>query len=188
MESWKARLIHISTDCVFSGKRGKYREEDLPDAADLYGRSKLLGEITGGRALTLRTSMIGHELAGRHSLLEWFLAQQGKAVAGYRHAIFSGLTTRRLAELIATLIADFPDLCGLYHVAGEAISKFELLSLVRGCFGLDIEIVPEDDFVIDRSLDSTRFVQATGIARPQWAEMIAQLAPSAQEASHEAAV
>ncbi|MBD3307916.1 sugar nucleotide-binding protein, partial [candidate division KSB3 bacterium] len=109
----QSRLIHVSTDCVFSGRQGHYTEEDFPDPIDLYGRTKLLGEITYPGCLTLRTSMIGRELSTQHGLIEWFLSQRGKAIQGYTRAIYSGLTTQALAELLGKIIAEFPDLDGL---------------------------------------------------------------------------
>jgi dTDP-4-dehydrorhamnose reductase len=170
-----ARLIHVSTDCVFSGKKGKYLESDLPDAEDLYGRSKLLGEVKGPGCLTLRTSIIGRELNSRHSLIEWFLSNEGRTVNGYRCAIFSGLTTTALAELIAHLLVKFPNLEGLWHVAAEPINKFDLLTLVRDSFQAPIQVVPSDDFHCDRSLNDARFRQATGWSPRSWPDMIRDL-------------
>ena len=174
---WNGRVVHFSTDCVFSGLKGNYNENDLPDAVDLYGRSKLIGEPHGSHVLTLRTSMIGPELAHKTSLFEWFLheTQGGRAVKGYRRAIFSGLTTLRLAQITAQLIRDFPELSGLFHVAGEAISKYDLLCKLREAYDLDVQIIPDDEVVIDRSLDSSRFERATGTARPLWKEMIREM-------------
>jgi dTDP-4-dehydrorhamnose reductase len=171
----QARLIHVSTDCVFSGKKGNYTELDPPDAEDLYGRSKLLGEVQGPGCLTLRTSIIGRELQSRQGLIEWFLSNAGKTVSGYRHAIFSGLTTLALSELIALLISKFPDLHGLWHVAATPINKWDLLTLVRQTFALDITMVPDEKFHCDRSLCDARFRQATGWSAASWPEMIRQL-------------
>ncbi len=169
------RLIHISTDCVFSGRKGNYSEDDVPDAEDIYGRTKLLGEVTNGDCLTLRTSMVGRELNGSHGLLEWFLGQQGKSVRGYKRAIFSGFTTKALAEIIAGIIVDHPNLRGLWHVASDPISKFDLLTLIRETFGLKIRIEPEQEFECDRSLNGDRFRQATGFRPTAWPDMIAQM-------------
>jgi dTDP-4-dehydrorhamnose reductase len=170
-----ARLIHLSTDCVFSGRRGAYRESDAPDAEDLYGRSKLLGEVEDGDCLTIRTSMIGRELEGAQGLLEWFLGQDGGRVRGFRRAVFSGFTTAALAVMMSDLIASHPDLRGLYHVAAAPITKFDLLSLVKEELGLHVVIEPDETFVCDRSLDGTRFREATGFTPPSWPEMIAAL-------------
>jgi len=170
-----ARLIHLSTDCVFSGRKGNYSENDVADAQDLYGRTKLLGEVDGEACLTLRTSMIGRELQGSHGLLEWFLSHEGKRVSGFKRAIFSGFTTMALAELIANTIANHAGLRGLYHVAAPAISKFDLLTLVKQTYELAIEIKPDEDFICDRSLDGGRFKAATGFQAPSWPEMIQHL-------------
>lgn len=170
-----ARLIHLSTDCVFSGRKGNYSEADAPDADDLYGRTKLLGELTGENCLTIRTSMIGRELVHSRGLLEWFIDQNGGRVRGFRRAIFSGLTTLTLAEMLVDVIGRHPELHGVWHVAGQAISKFDLLRLVQKTYALDIEIEPDDSFVCDRSLNGSRFEAATGLRSPSWPEMIDRL-------------
>jgi dTDP-4-dehydrorhamnose reductase len=177
------RMIHISTDCVFAGTRGNYSEADVPDAADLYGRSKLLGEVTGGRALTVRTSIIGRELRTANGLVEWFLSNRGGSVRGFTNAIFSGVTTDMLAHILATVIEQHAGLHGLYHVAGAAISKYDLLMMLNAAMGAGVMITPDDGFPgsagaarIDRSLDATRFQAVTGLQPPEWPEMIAALA------------
>ena len=166
-----ARLVHISTDCVFSGAKGRYLEADFPDADDLYGRSKFLGEVDYPHAITLRTSMIGHELSGNHSLIGWFLNQQ-VSVKGFTRAIFSGLPTVELSRLIRDVVIPRPDLHGIYHVAADPIVKHDLLHLVAEVYGKSIKITPDDTLVIDRSLDSTRFCSVTGYIAPQWPELI----------------
>jgi dTDP-4-dehydrorhamnose reductase len=169
-----ARLIHVSTDCVFSGRAGNYRESDMPDADDLYGRSKLLGEVDYPNALTIRTSIIGRELSTRNGLVEWFLGQRGK-VRGFTHAIFSGLTTDGLTRLLARHILPRPELHGLWHVSADPISKFDLLQVIKAAYLLDTEIEPDPTVTINRALDSTRFRQATGYVSPSWPEMIARM-------------
>ena len=171
----KIRLIHMSTDCVFSGRKGNCSETDRPDAEDLYGRTKLLGEVEGRGCLILRTSMIGRELETSFGLVEWFMGQEGKAVSGYKRAIFSGFTTIALSEVIARTITEYPDLQGVWHVASEAISKFDLLSLVKEVYGLSIEIEPDESVVCDRSLNCDRFRRATGFIAPNWPDMIRQM-------------
>lgn len=166
-----ARLVHLSTDCVFSGKKGKYLESDLADATDLYGRSKLMGEVDYPNAITLRTSIIGHELDGARSLIGWFLAQQ-KKVRGFRRAIFSGLPTVEIARVLKNHVFPNPQLHGLYHLSAEPINKYELLSLVALLYGKSIEIEPDDGFVIDRSLNSERFREATGFAPSDWPDLV----------------
>lgn len=170
-----ARLIHLSTDCVFSGRRGNYREDDRTDPEDLYGQTKLLGEAAGPGCLTLRTSMIGRELATSQGLVEWFLGRRGGSAAGYPRAIFSGFTTGALADLIIELIAEHPSIEGLWHVAAEPISKLDLLTLIRDSGQLEIELIPDAGVVIDRSLDATRFRRETGWSPPSWPAMIAEL-------------
>ncbi|HXA19330.1 MAG TPA: SDR family oxidoreductase [Thermoanaerobaculia bacterium] len=214
-----ARMIHISTDCVFAGTRGNYRESDAPDAADLYGRSKLLGEVVTEAQtrvsvphsllgevvteaqtkvsvphsllgevvteaqtrvsvphLTIRTSIIGRELRTANGLVEWFLLNRGGAVRGFTKAVFSGVTTTTLAETLADVIEHHPDLNGLYHVAGAAITKYDLLVMLNEAFGAGAAITADDSVVIDRTLDAARFSEATGLGPPAWREMIAALA------------
>lgn len=175
-----ARLIHLSTDCVFSGRSGNYREISLPDPEDLYDRSKLLGEVQDGHCMTLRTSMIGPELKRKTGLLEWFLAQNG-TVKGYRNAIFSGFTTLEMSRIIERLAVEFPRAHGIYHVSSAPISKYELLLLVKRKLGLKVEIVPDDAFRCDRSLDSSRFRGEFGYTPPSWDNMIDELAASIRE-------
>ena len=170
-----ARLIHISTDCVFSGKKGNYKENDFADADDLYGRTKYLGEVDYENALTLRTSIIGRELSTNHGLIEWFLSQEGRTVSGYTNAIFSGLTTNALSDVIATVITDYPGMRGVWHIASEPISKYELLKLVKTIYNLDIEIQPENSVVIDRSLNGSKLRENTSIIIPSWQTMIEQM-------------
>jgi dTDP-4-dehydrorhamnose reductase len=172
---WGGKLIHFSTDCVFSGKRGRYTEDDPSDAVDLYGRSKYLGEIAGPAALTLRTSIIGRELYHFESLLEWFLSQRGKTIRGYRRAIYSGVTTNYLGDLVATIITQYPNLSGLYQVATPPISKYDLLRLLQKAYALDILIEPSDDEVCDRSMVGVKFESATGIIAPDWPSIIARM-------------
>jgi dTDP-4-dehydrorhamnose reductase len=171
-----ARLIHLSTDCVFSGRRGGYSEADEPDPNDQYGRAKLLGEVSSGGCLTLRSSLIGRELGTCQGLLEWFLSQRGGTVRGFRRAIFSGLTTAAMARIICEIVERHPHLEGVWHVASEPISKLDLLLLIREALHLDVRIEPDDSAVIDRSLDDRRFREATGMAPPSWPAMIAELA------------
>ena len=166
-----ARLVHLSSDCVFSGKKGSYLESDVPDATDLYGRSKLLGEVDYPNAITLRTSLIGHELLGSRSLINWFLAQEG-SVRGFTKAIFSGLPVVEIARVIREYILPNPELHGVYHLSVDAISKHDLLSIVKDVYGKQIEIIPDDSLVIDRSLDSTCFQEATGFVSKPWYELV----------------
>ena len=165
------RLIHFSTDCVFSGERGNYTETDTADARDLYGRTKLLGEVVSPGALTLRTSIVGRELQHFQSLLEWLLREHG-TVPGFTRAIFTGLTTLALADIIDELIVNQPNLHGLYHVASSPISKFDLLTMIQRALDLGVQVVPDANLVCDRSLVGTAFQDATGIEVPPWDVMI----------------
>ena len=172
-----ARLVQISTDCVFSGLRGKYTEVDVPDPVDLYGRTKLLGELHRPNCLTLRTSIVGWQLNTFSGLLSWFSQQRGQRIKGYQQAIYSGFSTRVLAGLISDLIETRPDLTGLYQVASDPISKYDLLVALREKLGWnDIQIDPDDNFYCDRSLIGTRFSVATGWQAPGWDEMLTGLA------------
>lgn len=171
-----ARLITISTDCVFNGKKGNYTEEDPSDAEDVYGKSKNLGEITAENCLTIRTSIIGRELETAHSLVEWFLSNRGGKVRGFTNAVYSGFPTIVLAGIIADLIVKHKNLSGLYHVSSEPIDKYRLLCLVRNAYNWDVEIEPFDDFRIDRSLNSEKFRAATGFFPESWEQMIKRMA------------
>jgi dTDP-4-dehydrorhamnose reductase len=168
------RLIHVSTDCVFSGRLPlgqSYREEDEADARDLYGLTKLLGEVKEP-FLTVRTSIIGWELERASGLLAWFAGQEGKEVSGYRKAIFSGLTTRALSDVLVEVAQSYPALAGVYHIAAEPIDKFELLTMMRDRLDLDCSIRPVDEPTVNRALDPSRFRAATGIEAPAWDEML----------------
>ncbi len=167
-----ARLIHVSTDCVFTGRQGLYRESDVPDALDLYGRSKLLGEVDYPNAVTLRTSIIGPELGGgAQGLVGWFLAQRGE-VKGFTRAVFSGLPTLELARVIHRHVLPRPELRGVWHVSTAPIDKHALLGLVKQAWGRDTVIRPDDQLVIDRSLDSSRFRETTGYQPATWPELV----------------
>lgn len=170
-----ARLVHVSTDCVFAGTRGGYTETDASDATDLYGRSKYLGEVNYEHCITLRTSIIGHELNSANGLVGWFLTQQG-SVKGYTQAIFSGLPTVELAHVIRDIVLPQPQLHGLYHVASQPINKFDLLTLVKKKYKKDIAIVADEKLKIDRSLNADRFCKATGYIAPAWPELVEKMA------------
>jgi dTDP-4-dehydrorhamnose reductase len=177
-----ARLIHVSTDCVFLGSHGGYRESDPTDATDVYGRTKALGEVTGPHAVTLRTSTIGHELDSAYGLLDWFLAQEGSC-RGFTRAIFSGLPTVEFARVVRDVVIPATELSGLYHVAAKPIDKHDLLSRVASAYGKQIELIPDDSVVIDRSLNADRFHTLTGYTAPGWDEMIARMLQDRDELS-----
>ena len=165
------RLVQMSSDGVFRGTRGRYTEDDLPDATDPYGIAKLLGEVDGPGAITLRTSIIGHELRSRTGLLEWFLSQ-GEECRCYTRAVFSGFPTVVLAQVIRDVVLPLPDLHGIYHLATRPISKFDLLQLVARRYGTSTRIIPDEKVIIDRSLSADRFARATGYVPPEWPVLI----------------
>lgn len=169
-----ARLVHVSTDCVFDGRKGNYRETDPTDAEDLYGKSKYLGEVSYPHTITLRTSIIGHEIASAHGLVGWFLKQEGR-IKGYRRAIFSGLPTVELSRIVRDIVLPRPALSGLYHVAAAPIAKLDLLELIAAAYGKNIVIEPDDSVITDRSLNAERFREATGYVAPVWPDLVAQM-------------
>lgn len=169
-----AKLLHLSTDCVFSGNKGNYVETDVSDAEDLYGRTKFLGEVSESHCLTLRTSIIGRELTRKKNLLEWFLAQQG-SVNGYKKVIFNGFTTLELSRIIEKILEHYPDKNGIYHVSSAPISKFDLLNIIKDKLDLSIEVIPDEQILCDRSLDSTQFRKEFEYTPPDWERMIEEL-------------
>jgi dTDP-4-dehydrorhamnose reductase len=169
-----ARLIHISTDCVFDGKKGNYTEQDTSNAADLYGKTKYLGEVHYPHCVTLRTSIIGHELKGKYGLVEWFLAQEGR-VRGFTNAIYSGFPTVEMARIMGEYVIPSESLSGLYHVSSEPISKYDLLKLVSEKYGKEIEIEPYDEFRQDRSLESAHFRNVSSYVPPSWPELVERM-------------
>jgi len=169
------KLIHFSTDCVFSGKRGNYRENDSSDAEDLYGKTKFLGEVNYPHSLTIRTSIIGREINSKNGLLEWILSKKGQSVKGYCNVLFSGLTTNTLSNIIQNILSNFDSLSGVWHVSSESISKYSLLTKINEKFNLDISIVPDYTINCNRALDGSKFFQATDIKIPSWDRMIDDL-------------
>ncbi len=173
---FEARFITLSTDCVFDGEKGLYSEEDLPNALDLYGMSKNLGEVTDeGNCLTIRTSIIGREISTAKSLVEWFLNTDVNPVNGFRNAIYSGFPTIVLAEILADILENQKNLVGLYHISSEPINKFAILNLIKNKLSLNKEIEPYLDFKIDRSLDSTKFRKETNFFPEPWEKMIGKM-------------
>lgn len=169
-----AKLIHFSTDCVFDGRKGRYSDDAPTNATDLYGRTKALGEITGNSVLTLRSSFIGKEIHEGTELLEWFLSQK-KTVRGFKNAIYTGLTTLELCRVIEKLLLDYPDATGLYNVSSEPINKFDLLRLIGEKMHQNVEIIPDESFHCDRSLDSKKFRRDFGYTPPTWTKMVEEL-------------
>jgi dTDP-4-dehydrorhamnose reductase len=170
-----ARLIHLSTDGVFAGRKGPYNEDSPTDAEDLYGRSKLLGEAAGPGCLTIRSSIVGRELRVRSGLIEWFLSQRGCKATGYAGALYTGLTTNTMADLMTTLVRDQPELTGIWHVASAPITKYDLLQLVNHHYDLGVGLTCDTNLMIDRRLDGSRFRARTGYSPPSWDDMIATM-------------
>ena len=170
----KIRLIHFSTDCVFSGLKGNYSENDIADANDIYAVSKILGEVNYPNTLTLRTSIIGHELKTKHSLLNWFLSQK-KLIKGYRNAIFSGLTTPEIAKVLTKYVIPNKKLKGIYHLSGKPISKYDLLYIIKKVYKKEIKILPDFKIKINRSLNSRLFKKVTGYKPPTWNKLIQEM-------------
>ena len=170
------KLIHFSTDCVFSGKKGGYTMQDIPDPVDLYGKTKLLGELSGKGCLTIRSSIIGRELYSRNGFVEWFLSNKGKKVRGYSKAIYSGFTTIEMCNIIKNIIKNNLNLEGVYQIASQPISKYQLLIIIKKALGLDIDVESYDGVVCDRSLDGKEFEQTTNYKSPSWDEMIKEFA------------
>ena len=166
-----AKFITFSTDCIFDGVKGNYKETDQSNAFDLYGKSKFLGEVVGENCLTFRTSIIGREINSSRSLVEWFISSEGSKINGFTNAIYTGFPTIVLAEIVSDVIENHKELKGVYHLSSNPISKYDLLNLVKINLGLNIEIMPFDDFRIDRSLDSTRFREKTGFTPNSWEQM-----------------
>lgn len=174
-----ARLIHVSTDCVFAGIKGGYVEDDAADANDIYGKSKFLGEVYSPHSITLRTSPIGHELESTYGLLEWFLSQKASC-KGFSRAIYSGLPSVVFAQIVRDIVIPRADLSGLYHIGAEPIGKYDLLRLIADVYGKSIDIIPDDTVVIDRSLNSSRFCKMTGYDVPDWPTLIQSMYTSRQ--------
>jgi dTDP-4-dehydrorhamnose reductase len=175
LKEWGGRVVHISTDCVFDGARGHYTEDDAPNAVDLYGKTKALGEVESPNSITLRTSIIGRELRSHKSLLDWFLAQNHGTVSGYQQVWWSGVTTNHLADLVVSLIVDHPALSGLYQVSSGRISKYDLLIMLRDAYDLDITVKPDPSYVLDRSLTGDKLKAAIGYECPPWTQLLSQL-------------
>jgi dTDP-4-dehydrorhamnose reductase len=166
-----ARLIHISSDGVFSGRRGQYRETDTPDPTDPYGRSKLLGEPAGAHCTVVRTSLIGHAYPDSNQLVDWLLRQTG-IVTGFQRSIFSGMPVTEAARIVHGILLRRPDIVGIVHLAAPPISKFDLLTRIAALYGLDLEVRPAQEPVLDRSLDASRFASLCGYATPGWPRLL----------------
>jgi dTDP-4-dehydrorhamnose reductase len=180
-ENMNAKLIHISTDCVFDGVKGLYNEDDISNAYDIYGKSKFLGEVNYGNTMTLRTSIIGNEITNNtHGLIDWFLVQKNK-VNGFKYAIFSGVTTFELTKIILEIIIPRSFKVGLFQIASKPISKYDLLNIVASVYNKEIEIVESQELIIDRSLSPSKFYSLTHYSPPEWDVQINQLKENSEE-------
>lgn len=172
-EKHNAKVVHFSTDCVFSGKKGNYHETDLTDSRDTYGLSKLLGEVDYPHALTLRTSIIGHELQSKVSLVDWFLSQE-EEVQGFTQAIYTGFPTVTVARFLDEFV--FKNwISGVWHFSSEPISKFDLLHLVKDIYDKKIKVIPSSKVKIDRSLNSDKLRSRLGFSPKPWSEMVREM-------------
>lgn len=180
LEDWvnrmpNKRLIHLSTDCVFNGELGSYNEESIPNATDIYGRTKILGEVKGSNTITLRSSMIGRELENFTELFEWVISQKGSRIKGFNNAIYSGITTIRMARYIKLIIMNFPKLSGLFNVSSEPISKYNLIKLLNKNFDLNLTIEIENSYKTNKVLDSGKFFNLISLSPPTWEDLIIEL-------------
>lgn len=180
LEDWvdrmpNKRLIHLSTDCVFNGELGSYNEESIPNATDIYGRTKILGEVKGSNTITLRSSMIGRELENFTELFEWVISQKGNRIKGFNNAIYSGITTIRMARYIKLIIMNFPKLSGLFNVSSEPISKYNLIKLLNKNFDLNLTIEIENSYKTNKVLDSGKFFNLISLSTPTWEDLIIEL-------------
>jgi dTDP-4-dehydrorhamnose reductase len=170
------RLIHFSTDCVFSGKKGDYLDTDIKDTNDLYGSTKSLGEIVDSKfALTLRGSMIGRELENKTELLEWFLQQRNKKIKGFSEVIYAGITTVKMAEIVLRVIKFYPNLTGIYNISSKPISKYDLLKICNDHFAINSIIEMDNGYKSNKNLISDKLFNEIGIEKPNWTELISQL-------------
>lgn len=169
-----SRFVQISTDCVFRGERGNYIEEDQPDALDRYGRTKIAGEVRGRNVLTIRTSTIGHECGTKHGLLEWFMDQKDSC-RGFERAVFSGMPTLELACIFRDYILPGDLYGGLFHLAPYPINKLALLQKIAKHYQLDLEIIPDQEFEMNRVLNSQKFLNATNYRIKDWDTLIIEM-------------
>ena len=169
------RLIHFSTDCVFSGKTGSYEDNTIPDSTDNYGKTKALGEVNLSQTLTLRGSMIGRELNYHTELLDWFLSQKSKVIKGFSGVLYSGITTIRMANYVKKIIYNFPNMSGIYNVSSSSISKYELLLLINDIFDTKLEIIKDDTYTSNKVLISNRFYKAIQEKTPLWQDLVVEL-------------
>jgi len=170
-EKLGCKFIHFSTDYVFNGKKGMYVEKDIPNPEEIYGKSKLLGEISNKKnSLTIRSSIIGHELGTSLSLVEWFLNQKNK-VNGHKNFYTTSITTIEMANIIENYVF-YNNLNGIMHISSEPINKFDILTKISNIYNKPIEIIPDENFICNSTLDSSLFKKLTGYSAPSWDIML----------------
>ena len=178
LDSWanlnSKKLIHFSTDCVFSGNRGNYLDNDFADADDIYGKSKALGEVDSPNTLTLRCSMIGRELYNFTELFEWLLKNKNKKIEGYSNTFYSGITTVRMGIILNQILKKNLNLSGIYNISSTPISKFDLLIKLSNAFNLNVEVKQNTNNKSNKVLISEKFTEITGIYPPNWDDLISE--------------
>jgi len=172
-KSLNKRLVHFSTDCVFDGKRGNYSEQDKPSAKDIYGLSKCRGELKGKKVITIRTSVIGHEVSSKNGLLEWFLNQK-KSCLGFANCYFSGLTSYEIYNFISRYLLK-SEISGLIHLSSSPISKFKLLKIISSVYKKKILIKKDLKLKINRVLNSNLIKKKLLYKAPSWTRMIKEM-------------
>ena len=171
-----ARIIHFSTDCVFNGLTGNYNEKSNTNAFDIYGKTKALGEIQYDNCLTIRSSFIGRELFDKTELLEWVISNNGKKIKGFKKTMYSGVSALFLSKFIKNIINDHIKLNGLFQLSTDIpISKYDLICLIRDCFDLNIEIIPENNKYHCPTLDNSKLKNKMNFEIPSWKEMLVEL-------------
>ena len=178
LDSWvksnSKKLIHFSTDCVFSGTKGNYLDNDIPDANDLYGETKSAGEIDSGNTLNIRCSMIGRELFNFTELFEWLNMNKNKKIEGFSNVIYSGITTVRMGKIIHYILKHKLNLSGIYNISSVPISKYDLLVKLSNAFSLNVQIEENTDNKSNKVLISKKFTEITGIYPPNWDDLISE--------------
>jgi len=178
------RLIHFSTDCVFSGKKGDYLDDDKPDANDIYGMSKAKGEIDNNSSLTLRCSMIGREIYNHTELFEWLYSMKNKDIEGYANVIYSGVTTFWMGDVIKKILKNNISLSGIYNISSEPISKYHLLLKLSDAFKLNVNVSANLNIKSNKVLNSKKFAEITGIIPPNWDDLIPYFKNDCEKFTH----
>ena len=171
----QSKLIHFSSDCVFSGKKGNYLDESIPDATDLYGLSKSRGEVKSKNTLTIRCSIIGREIFNHTELFEWIYSMRGKQIKGYNNVLYSGVTSIWMGRVLKKILKYHTELSGIYNISSEPITKYSLLNLINEHFKLGIEISRDNKIKSNKVLISKKFTEITDINPPNWDDLMTEL-------------